>query len=473
MPPKKKAKPTIQVQETVSPGDGKVFVTRDLTPLAQAQAIVEKSRTAQKEWKSVPLNERIRIVTAFVDDFVSKKAEIGPELTSQMGRPIKYGPNEVKGFEERARYLISIAEESLQDVKLPKKDGFNRYIKREALGVVMVIGVWNYPYLVTVNAVIPAIIAGNSVVLKQAPQTPLCAERFAESFKVAGLPDGVFEYIHMSNETCDELISTDGNFEFVQFTGSVRGGKEIAKAASSTMAGVGLELGGNDPAYVRADADLDYAADNIVDGALYNSGQSCCAVERVYVHEKVFDEFVKKAVDIAKAYKLGDPMDETVTLGPVISAHAATNIRAAVKEALAKGAKAMIDESGFPMAKAKTPYVAPQVLIDVDHTMKVMTDETFGPILPIMKVSSDEEAIRLMNDSQFGLTASVWTRDEKAAVMIADQIEAGTVFANRCDYLDPALTWAGMKMSGRGVTLSTYGYDSLTRPKSYHLKAHP
>lgn len=453
----------------VTPGTTNVLKTINYQTSVDALNAITKAKDAQKTWKLTKLSDRIQILNRFVDAFCGKSNEIAEELTRQMGRPIKYTSGEVKGFEERARFLISIAKESLEDYRVPEKDGFNRFIRREALGVVFIIAAWNYPYLIMVNGVVPALLAGNTVIIKQSPQTFLCAERFAEAFKQAGLPEGVFQYLHIDHPTA-EIVIRDPRIDFIHFTGSVGGGKAVNKIASDRFAGTAFELGGKDPAYVREDADVKNAAENIVDGAMFNSGQSCCGIERVYVHEKVYDEFIKIAVQVTKDYVLGDPLDPKTTLGPVISTQAAKVIREHIHDAVSKGATCLIEESLFPTSKADTSYVAPQLLINVHHGMKVMSEETFGPVVGIMKVKNDYEAIQLMNDSKYGLTASIWTKDENAALEIGEKLETGTVFMNRCDYLDPALAWTGVKDTGRGCTLSKYGFDSVTRPKSFHLR---
>jgi acyl-CoA reductase-like NAD-dependent aldehyde dehydrogenase len=319
---------------------------------------------------------------------------------------------------------------------------------------------------------VPALLAGNAVILKMAQQTPLVAERYAEAFKAAGLPDGVFQFLHMSHEQTARVIA-DPRVGFVAFTGSVPGGHAVQQAAAARFVATGLELGGKDPAYVRADAPFDHTVENLVDGTYFNSGQSCCGVERIYVARALFRRFVDAFVDLAKQYRLGNPLDKATTLGPMVRADAANLVRSQIREAMSKGAKALIDAKAFPADKEGTPYLAPQALVDVDHSMQVMTEESFGPVVGIMPVDSDEEAIRLMNDSRYGLTASIWTADADAAVKIGDRIETGTCFMNRCDYLDPALAWTGVKDSGRGCTLSQLGFEAFTRPKSFHLRPAP
>jgi acyl-CoA reductase-like NAD-dependent aldehyde dehydrogenase len=390
-----------------------------------------------------------------------------------MGRPSAQSPNEIRrGFQERAQYLCSIAEEALADLKVQKKEGFERFIRREPHGVVLVVAPWNYPWLTSVNAIVPALLAGNSVILKMAAQTPLVAERYAEAFKAAGLPEGVFQYLHLAHSTVQQMIS-DERIAFVAFTGSVGGGHAVQRAASARFIAAGLELGGNDPAYVRADAALAPTVENLVDGAYFNSGQSCCGIQRIYVDKALFKPFVDAFVDLTYRYRLGNPLDKDTTLGPMVRADAANEVRRQIKSAASKGAKPLIDSRKFAADKRGSPYLAPQVLVNVDHKMAVMKEESFGPLACIMPVKGDEEAIRLMNDSRYGLTASVWTRDAGAAASIGDRLETGTVFMNRCDYLDPALAWTGVKDSGRGCTLSRLGLEAFTRPKSFHLKLAP
>jgi acyl-CoA reductase-like NAD-dependent aldehyde dehydrogenase len=404
-----------------------------------------------------------------VGAFVAKKADIAEEISWQMGRPVGQSPGEVGGFEERARYMIEAAPKALADVEVGPKEGFTRFIRRDPLGVVFVVAPWNFPYLTAVNSIVPALMAGNAVILKHSAQTPLCAERFAEAFETAGLPKGVFQHLHLGHRAALDLIGHEG-IDFVAFTGSVPAGHAVQDAAAKRFIGLGLELGGKDPAYVRADVKLDHAVENVVDGAFFNSGQSCCGIERIYVHEAVYDAFVAGAAELVGKYVLGNPLEAGTNLGPMVRASAADFVRGQIAEAVGAGARALIDPAGFPADKAGTPYLAPQVLVDVDHTMRVMTEESFGPVVGIMKVASDEEAVRLMNDSAFGLTASIWTTDERAAIDIGGRVETGTWFMNRCDYLDPALAWTGVKDSGRGCTLSVIGYEQLTRPKSFHLR---
>jgi acyl-CoA reductase-like NAD-dependent aldehyde dehydrogenase len=454
---------------TVSPVDGRIYVERPLDSAAGIDRALDAARAAQIAWGARPIGERCALLGNAVDAFVSKTAEIAAEITWQMGRPIRHAPGEVRGFEERSRHMLAIAPEALAAIRPDEKAGFARQIKRVPLGVVAVVAPWNYPYLTAVNAVMPALIAGNVVVLKHSHQTPLCAERFHEAFAQAGVPAGVFQYLHLSHADTARLVG-DARVASVCFTGSVAGGHAIIAATAGGFATSGLELGGKDPAYVRADADLEHAIETLTDGAFYNAGQSCCGIKRVYVASPRYLDFVDGVVELAKRYRLGSPLDSETTLGPVVRTAAAEAVRAQVREAVARGARQLVEESAFPASAAGTPYLAPQVLVGVNHSMAIMRDETFGPAVGIMPVASDEEAVRLMNDSDFGLTAAIFSQDAARAETLGDALETGTVFLNRCDYLDPALAWTGVKHSGRGCTLSRVGFEQLTRPKSYHFK---
>ena len=456
-------------QKTLSPVDGSLYCERALARPDEINAVLGRAAHAQRAWRNVPVAERAAICSRFCDQFESHRERQALELTWQMGRPIRYAASEINGTLERARYMISIAAEALGDVDPAPKDGFARFVRREPLGVVFTVAAWNYPYLIAVNSVIPAIMAGNAVILKHSAQTPLCAERFAECFRAAGLPEGIFQFLHLSHEDTEKIVG-DPRVDFVAFTGSVQGGHAIQHAAAARFVGTGLELGGCDPAYVRQDADLAHAVENLVDGAFFNSGQSCCGIQRIYVHERLYDEFVAGAVSLTEKYILGNPTDPATTLGPVVRPAAADQIRKQVAASVSKGARAAIDERRFAASRAGSAYLAPQILLDVDHGMSVMREEIFGPVVGVMKVSGDDEAVRLMNDSDFGLTAAVWTRDAEAARALGDRVQTGTWFMNRCDYLDPALAWVGVKDSGRGCTLSRVGYEHLTRPKSFHLR---
>ena len=451
----------------VSPVDGSVYAERPIAGIDEARKSIIAAKQAQAGWAARPLAERIKLVEAGIKRLGEMNDEVVPELAWQMGRPIRYG-GEFRGVNERASYMASIAEESLKPIIVEQSDAFERHIIQEPHGVVFVIAPWNYPYMTAINTVVPALISGNTVVIKHASQTVLVGERMVKAFVEAGIPDDVFVNLFLDHATTSALIG-ERHFGFINFTGSVGGGAAIEKAAAGTFTGLGLELGGKDPGYVMEDADLDAAVDTLIDGAFFNSGQSCCGIERIYVTASLYDEFVKKAVELVSKTVLGNPLSETTTMGPLAHKRFADEVRAQVAEAIAAGATPMIDPKLFP-ADDGGAYLAPQILTNVTHDMRVMKDETFGPAVGIMKVSSDEEAIKLMNDSYFGLTASLWTNDAERAAKIGAQIETGTVFMNRCDYVDPGLCWTGCKDTGRGGALSPIGYRNLTRPKSYHLK---
>ena len=450
----------------ISPIDGTVFATRETLSAGAAQDACARAKAAQKHWAARPLDERIALVQKGVANIGTMNDEIVPELAHQMGRPVRYG-GEFGGFNERASYMAEIAQDALAPIDVEDSNAFRRVIKRVPHGLVFVVAPWNYPYMTAINSVAPALIAGNAVMLKHASQTPLVGERLAQAFHAAGIPEDVFQNVFLDHQTTSDLIAARA-FDFVNFTGSVGGGKAMEAAGAGTFTGMGLELGGKDPGYVMEDADLDAAVDTLIDGAMFNSGQCCCGIERIYVHESLFNTFVEKAVAIVNGYKLGNPLDPETTLGPMAHTRFADEVRAQTAEAIADGAKPHIDAALFPQDGGA--YLMPQILTNVTHDMRVMREESFGPVVGIMSVKDDAQAIELMNDSDFGLTASLWTKDAARAEAIADQIETGTVFMNRADYLDPGLCWTGCKDTGRGGGLSVIGYHNLTRPKSYHLK---
>ncbi|MAX47546.1 MAG: aldehyde dehydrogenase [Rhodospirillaceae bacterium] len=456
-----------QTVQCVSPIDGSVFAERPILSLEAAKSAIKNARKAQKDWAARPLQDRIDLVRAGVARLGEMSDQIVPELAHMMGRPIRYG-GEFRGVDERASYMADIAAESLAPMVVEESDRFERRILREPHGVVLVIAPWNYPYMTAINTVAPALIAGNAVMLKHASQTLLVGERMVAAFTAAGIPADVFQNVFLDHQTTADLIA-DRQFNFVNFTGSVGGGQAIERAAAGTFTGLGLELGGKDPGYVMEDANLEAAVDTLIDGAMFNSGQCCCGIERIYVAAPLFDAFVEKAVAIVSGYTLGNPLNPETTLGPMAHRRFAAEVRAQTQDALQKGARALIDPALFPQDDGGA-YLMPQILVDVTHDMRVMRDESFGPVVGIMKVKDDAEAIALMNDSEFGLTASLWTQDVTRAAALGAQIETGTVFMNRADYLDPGLCWTGCKNTGRGGALSIIGYQSLTRPKSYHLK---
>jgi len=448
-----------------SPVDGREYARRPLATETEVEGALAQARRAQREWARTPLEERCATMLRFLAAMEAMNPDIVPEIAWQMGRPVRYG-GELRSLSERVLAMVDQAPAALA----PFVAGAGRAVVRAPAGLVLVIAPWNYPFLTAVNTIVPALLAGNAVILKHSAQTPLAGERFAEAFRTAGLPDGLFANLFLGHEQSAKLLRS-GLVDHATFTGSVEGGKAVERAAAGSFATLTLELGGKDPAYVREDADVAGAVESLVDGSFYNSGQSCCGVERIYVHEAVWQPFLDGFTQAASRYRLGDPLDPETSLGPMASAKGAASVRDQVRQAIEAGAAAHLLAQLFPADTGDGPYLMPQVLTWVDHSMAVMREETFGPAVGIMKVAGDEEAVRLMNDSAYGLTASIWTNDLEAAERLAAQVEAGTVFANRCDYLDPALAWTGVKDSGRGASLGRYGFDSVTRPKSLHLRS--
>ena len=479
-------------QRTISPIDGSTYVERDLADAAAIERALSAATTAQRGWRETPLRERIDAVRRMVEILNAQADEIAVELAWQMGRPVRFGPVEIRGgHAERALAMAELAPEALADVAVRWQDGRplhetvsagaqaarahapgdqpHRRLRQVPHGVVLVLAPWNYPFLTAVNAVVPALLAGNAVLLKHAAQTPLVAERMADAFRQTGVPDGVIQALHLSHHAVADVIG-DSRVGYVHFTGSVEGGRAVKRAAAERFIEVGLELGGKDPGYVRADADLDHAAANLADGSFFNAGQSCCGIERIYVHRSVYEPFVERFVAEALGLRLGDPRDPETTIGPMARASGAALAREHVAEALAAGARPLLDPADFPAAKEGTAYMAPQALVDVTPEMRVMREETFGPVVGIVAVDDDDAAVVAMNDSDYGLTASIWTRDLDAALRLGGRLETGTCYANRCDYLDPLLAWTGVKDSGRGVSLSILGFGPFTRPMSFRLQ---
>ena len=449
----------------ISPIDGSVVVARPSVGLEHARAAIAGARAARAAWFERPLEDRIAAVIAGMEALGAVNEEIVPELARMMGRPVRYG-GEFGGVEERIRHMASIAAETLADIEVGEDTGFRRYIRRVPHGVVFVVAPWNYPYMTAINTIAPALIAGNAVVLKHATQTLLAGDRLAAAFHAGGVPEDLFVNLTLDHDTTSALIA-ERQFDFVNFTGSVGGGQAMERAAAGTFTGVGTELGGKDPGYVMDDADLGAAVATLVDAAMYNSGQCCCGIERIYVHESLYDEFVERAVATISDYRLGNPLDADTTMGPMAHLRFADIVRRQTEAAVAAGATAHIATMDADDGGA---YLTPQLLTGVTHDMEVMREESFGPVVGVMKVSRDDEAVALMNDSRYGLTASLWTPDVERAARVGDRVETGTIFLNRADYLDPGLCWTGVKDTGRGGGLSVIGYHNLTRPKSYHLK---
>ena len=459
----------MSIQKTITPIDNSVYLERPLSTQNEIDNVIENSKKSFQSWKSTSIDDRIKIINKFIDNLIALKPEVSKEICWQIGRPISQCGNELRGFEERSRHMVEIAKESLRDIPATKNDEFDNYIYKSPLGVIFVMAPWNYPIITATNTIVPALLAGNTIVIKHSSQTPRCAELISQAFDNTGLPEGVFQFVHTDHQACEKIIA-DPRIAHVVFTGSVRGGQEVKKYIGTRFINVGLELGGKDPAYVRSDADLNHAIENLVDGAMFNSGQSCCGIERIYVDQSIYKDFIDGFKTLTEQYKLGDPSQEDTNLGPVVRLSAANFIRNQISEAEKQGAKRLIDESKFSIAKDDNCYIAPQVMIDVNHSMRFMMEETFGPAVGIMPVKDQQEAKQLMNDSPYGLTASIWTKDLDFAKDFGREIETGTFFMNRCDYLDPALAWTGVKDTGVGCSLSVLAFDQFTRPQSFHMR---
>jgi acyl-CoA reductase-like NAD-dependent aldehyde dehydrogenase len=450
----------------VNPATEKAFCTVQSTSEPELESTLRRMRAAQREWRNVPVTQRIDVCRRFIEAFQSMKETVALGITRQMGKPIVQARNEVNTMLDRAETMTRLADAGLRDDILPSKDGFRRLIRHEPFGIVLDIPAWNYPLLIAVNVVAPALLAGNAVLLKHARLTPLCGDAFVEAFRKTDLPQDLIASIHVDHATIRKLIDVRA-VDFVSFTGSVEGGRQVYQAASAQLLDMGLELGGKDPAFVREDANFDFAVANLVDGAFYNAGQSCCAVERIYVMRPLFSRFVDAYVAEVEKYKMGNPEDETTTMGPLAQGKAVEFLESQISEAVGRGAKVVVGGQSLP---GPGHFFQPTVLVHVDHSMSVMTDESFGPVIGIMPVDSEHEAVQLMNDSPYGLTASIWTEDIDRGEAISHATNAGTVFVNRCDYLDPELAWVGIKNSGHGCTLSHHGFLHLTRPKSFHVR---
>lgn len=457
------------MQKTITPINNSLYLERPYLENSEIDKTIDTSVRAFKEWRQTTVQERIQVVNKFIDNLINLGEEVKKEICWQIGRPISQCGSELRGFEERSRYMVEIAEECLSDIVVKKNNEFDNYIFKAPLGVIFIMAPWNYPVMTATNTIVPALLSGNSVILKHSSQTPMCAELIAKALIGTGIPEGLFQYIHTDHSSCEKIIS-DSRIAHVVFTGSVNGGKEIKKYIGQRFINVGLELGGKDPAYVRSDCDLNHAIENLIDGAFFNSGQSCCGIERIYVDKSIFKDFVDGAKSLTEKYILGDPSDSNTNLGPVVRMSAANFIRSQMEEAFAQGANKIVDESKFEIASLDNCYVAPQILVNVNHEMRFMTEETFGPTVGIMPVESENEAINLMNDSPYGLTASLWTKDFEFAKSFGKKIDTGTFFMNRCDALDPALAWTGVKDTGVGCSLSKLAFDHLTRPQSFHMR---
>lgn len=439
-------------------------------PLETELTINEKIKTAQaafQQWKRVDLFERIEQVRQALNYFTENQTQIARDITNQMGKPLHEAMGEVKTMLGRTERCLQIAQSSLQPDLVAGDDNLTLRIEHEPLGLVFDIAAWNYPLLIPVNVIVPALLAGNVVLLKHSAKTPLCGIRFERAFASMSISGTVTNLI-LSHEQTASLVQ-DERIDHVSFTGSVPGGRSIYKAVGeSRFIDVGLELGGNDVAWVAEDADLEFTVPNVVEGALYNSGQSCCAVERVYVHQNCYNEFLERAEEEIKKWNQGDPLLKDIMMGPLASRSAAKFLSGQCEEAISLGGKLVC--GGKVNQEPGPDFFAPTLLKDVPNQTQVMQEESFGPILPVQVAANDQEAVKLMNDNRFGLTASVWTPDRERAEWMSRELNAGTIFQNRCDFLEPGLPWTGYGDSGKGSTLSRFGFYHLTRRKSIHFR---
>ena len=457
------------MQKTITPINNTLYLERPHLTSSEIDKKIENSSKAFKQWSLTSIQERIEVINKFINNLLNLNDEVKKEICWQIGRPISQCGSELRGFEERSRYMVEVAEECLADVTARKNEEFDNYIFKAPLGVIFVMAPWNYPIMTATNTIVPALLSGNSIILKHSSQTPMCAELIFKALQGTGIPEGLFQYIHTDHNSCEKIIA-DNRIAHVVFTGSVNGGKEIKKYIGQRFINVGLELGGKDPAYVRSDCDLNHAIENLIDGAFFNSGQSCCGIERIYVDKSIFKDFVDGAKILTEKYILGDPSEMNTNIGPVVKMSAANFIRSQVEDAISQGAQKVVDETKFNIVSKDNCYIAPQILVNVNHDMRFMTEETFGPTVGIMPVENENEAINLMNDSPYGLTASIWTKDLDFSKSFGKKIETGTFFMNRCDALDPALAWTGVKDTGVGCSLSKLAFDHFTRPQSFHMR---
>jgi acyl-CoA reductase-like NAD-dependent aldehyde dehydrogenase len=451
-----------------NPFTGEPACTVPLADQAALGATLDRARAAAKSWRSSPIDERVALVERFVAALEGQTADVAADITRMMGKPLSQATSEVKGCVGRARALASIAPRCLADDVLPAVGKFERRVARAPLGVIFDLPAWNYPLLTAVNCVVPALLAGNAVIVKHSPRTPLCGEHFARAFEAAGAPASLVQALHCDHPTSERIVG-DERVDHTVYTGSIYGGHRIVEAGIKRFLHTTLELGGNDPAYVAPDCDLEKTVENVVDGAMYNAGQSCCAVERVYVHRSLYGRFLEMAEPLVRAYVMGDPMKSETTLGPIAQPHHVPELEALVGDARSKGARVLAGGSKAS-AGGRGRFFEATLVADGTQGMKLFQQESFGPILPVAVVDTDEEALAKMNDSRLGLTASIWTSDRERAARLASGLECGTVFMNRCDYLDPELPWSGWKDSGRGVSLGALGFDGLTRPRAVHFR---
>ena len=448
-----------------NPANGKHIVDVPADDAANVATKAQKARVAQPKWAAVPLAERKACIVRFRALLLERVETLAHTLTSEMGKPIKQARNEINGLLGRIDFFLANVDAVSGVETVMNEGGMTERISHDALGVIANISAWNYPYFVGGNVFVPALLTGNAILYKPSEFATLTGWHIARLLHEAGIPEDVFIPIVGTGEAGAALL--EQRLDGVFFTGSYATGAKIASTIGPRMIRMQLELGGKDPTYVRADADVKVAAESLADGAMYNTGQSCCSVERIYVHASVYDAFVGSFMTTVQGFKVGDPLDESTYIGAMTRAPQLDVLEAQVAEAVAKGARLL---TGGKRISQPGNWFEPTVLVDVNHDMELMREESFGPIIGIQKVVGDDEAIALMNDTRYGLTAGVFTRDAAIAEALLARVNSGSVYWNCCDRVSPRLPWSGHADSGFGVTLSTYGIQTFTRPKAWHLR---
>ena len=449
-----------------NPANGETIAELKKDNLETVHAKLQKLKEGQKAWKQKPLAERISILRDYHNLLERDIEQLSITLTEEVGKPLQQSRNEINGSRSRIAWMIENAHLSLSEEIMSQSENMTEIIRHEPLGVICNISAWNYPYLVGTNVFIPALLAGNAVLYKPSEYATLTGLHIERLLKEAGVPDDVFQVAIGNGEVGGLLLALplDGYF----FTGSYDTGKKIYEAVAPKMVPCQCELGGKDPLYVTEDiTDIKSVAEGTADGAFYNNGQSCCAVERIYVHEKVYEKYLSAFINEVESWKLGNPKEEGIYIGAISRASQLLFLENQVKDAISKGAFLV---TGGERVNGEGNYFKPTVLANVDHRMLVMREESFGPIIGIMKVSNDAEAIALMNDTAYGLTASVYSSNQKRAEAILEKIDSGTGYWNCCDRVSAALPWSGRKHSGFGSSLSHVGMRAFTKPKAYHLR---
>ncbi len=449
-----------------NPATGALITTLTADDEGSVAAKAMAARAAQPAWAARPMAERIAVLQQFRDAVVAERDTLAAAMTAETGKPITLSRNELNGLLPRIDFFIEAAEAAVQDEHVFDGGGMHEQIGHVPLGVVLNISAWNYPWFVGCNVILPALLTGNAVLYKPSEHATLTGLHITRLLHAAGVPAAVMQCLVGDGGVGAAALAQriDGVF----FTGSNATGVKIAQAVAHRMVKLQLELGGKDPMYVRADVDVKAAAESLADGAMYNTGQGCCSVERIYVHAAVHDAFVEHFVATVRAMKRGDPMDDGSYIGAITRAPQLQLLQQQVADALAKGATLA---TGGQVLPGPGQWFEPTVLTQVDHRMDVMRDESFGPIVGIQRVADDAEALALMNDTRYGLTAGVYTRDEAAARELLAQVNAGSVYWNCCDRVSPRLPWSGVGDSGVGLTLSHHGIQAFTRPKAWHLRS--